>query len=270
MDALDPSATAAGTVRRVPARLLATALDLVLPQHCLGCQAPGAPVCHDCARPLRASPRRVAPTPTPVGFPPTWAVADYDGLVRKAVVAHKEEGRRDLAPLLSAALAASLRAAVDDAFGDTNPAGGPEIGARHRPGRPIPVLVVPIPSRPSSRRQRGDDPTGRLARRALAALAGSRPGLHRVGLLRHARGVADQAGLDAAARAANLAGALAARPLPRGVGRGPLVVIVDDVLTSGATLTEAARALHAGGAGLVVAAVVAATVRRLVPGGRDD
>jgi predicted amidophosphoribosyltransferase len=232
--------------RDVPARLLAAALDLVLPQECLGCGRPGAPVCPDCLQPLRGRPRRHAPTPTPAGFPPTWAVAPYDGVVRAAVVAHKEEGRRDLAPALAGALTCSLQAALGEATGRAD----------------APVLVVAVPSRRASRRARGDDPTARLARLAVARSGSARARL--VPLLRHARTVADQAGLDAAAREANLAGAFVVRQMPRWAGPAPAVVVVDDVVTTGATLAEAARALRRAGAGPVGAAVIAATARRRV------
>jgi predicted amidophosphoribosyltransferase len=70
--------------------------------------------------------------------------------------------------------------------------------------------------------------------------------------------VRDSAGLDIAARAANLAGAMRADG-PRG---SPRAVLVDDIVTTGATLLEAARALRAAGWTVPGAVVVAATARR--------
>jgi predicted amidophosphoribosyltransferase len=81
--------------------------------------------------------------------------------------------------------------------------------------------------------------------------------------LRHARRVADQSGLTHHDRADNLAGALMIRPrgrVPTTTGR---VVVVDDIVTSGATLAEAVRALRAGGVAVTGTAVIAATTRRL-------
>jgi predicted amidophosphoribosyltransferase len=74
------------------------------------------------------------------------------------------------------------------------------------------------------------------------------------------RRVRDSAGLDAAQRRTNLAGRYRARP----GAPGARLVLVDDVVTSGATLTEAARALRAAGEHLVLAAVVAATPRQVM------
>jgi predicted amidophosphoribosyltransferase len=84
-----------------------------------------------------------------------------------------------------------------------------------------------------------------------------------VAALEHRRRVADQAGLSAADRAANLSGALQARFDLRGLR----VIVVDDVVTTGATLAEAARALRAAGAEVTAAAVIAATARRPSQGG---
>lgn len=80
--------------------------------------------------------------------------------------------------------------------------------------------------------------------------------------LEHRRRVADQAGLTAADRAANLSGALQARYDLRGLR----LIVVDDVITTGATLAEAARALRAAGAEVTAAAVIAATARRTPQG----
>jgi predicted amidophosphoribosyltransferase len=75
-------------------------------------------------------------------------------------------------------------------------------------------------------------------------------------LLRAVRRVEDQAGLGAAARQVNLRDTMRARPHP-----GP-VVLVDDVVTTGATTREAQRALEASGVEVVGIAVIAATQRR--------
>ncbi|WP_225991356.1 ComF family protein [Actinomadura montaniterrae] len=81
-----------------------------------------------------------------------------------------------------------------------------------------------------------------------------------VGGLRQCRRVADQAGLGARARRDNLSGALEA--VGRAALAGRRVVLVDDVITTGASLAEAARALRAAGADVVAAATVAATPLR--------
>jgi predicted amidophosphoribosyltransferase len=82
----------------------------------------------------------------------------------------------------------------------------------------------------------------------------------------------DQAGLSAAERAANLAGAVRVGRVPAGLS-AYRIVLVDDVITTGATLAECARALRAVGITVSAAAVVAATARRPAglsrPHGRD-
>jgi predicted amidophosphoribosyltransferase len=88
-----------------------------------------------------------------------------------------------------------------------------------------------------------------------------------VALLRTRPGLADQAGLDATARVANLAGALRAHPpalrrLAR-AGRAVHVLVCDDVLTTGATAAEAQRALRDVGLPPLAVVAVAATRRRL-------
>jgi predicted amidophosphoribosyltransferase len=114
------------------------------------------------------------------------------------------------------------------------------------------------------RRSRGHDPVARTAAAAAAALRAHGERTVALPLLRHARPVADQAGLTAAERAANLAGALLARPGSATAVGGSALVLVDDVLTTGATLAEAARALGAVGCP-VTGAVVVAAVEHPVP-----
>jgi predicted amidophosphoribosyltransferase len=128
-----------------------------------------------------------------------------------------------------------------------------------------------VPSRPGSARARGYDPTDALvvaARRQVAA-TGRDARVARV--LRSHRGVRDQAGLDAAARRRNLDGSMAASSaVLRALARRPpsLVVVCDDVLTTGSTVGEAQRALAAVGVAVHAVAAVAATPRR--PPGRPS
>ncbi|GAB3962372.1 hypothetical protein GCM10029978_017740 [Actinoallomurus acanthiterrae] len=217
--------------------LLGAALDLVLPQRCAGCDDAGGLLCVACAALLRGPARVCPPRPVPPGLPRPWAVAAYTGAVRQMIVAHKERGRTGLARSLGAGLAAAVRAAAGDTEG--------------------PVLLVPVPSSRASVRRRGHDPTLRLARTAAGELARAGTAVSVARVLAHRRRVADQSGLTATERAANLAGALTAwRDL-----RGATVIVVDDVITTGVTLAEAARALRAAGARVCAAAVVAATRR---------
>jgi predicted amidophosphoribosyltransferase len=225
---------------RVLVDLPAALLDLVLPRDCAGCRAPGVGLCRACAAALHAGPRRTRPTPCPPGLPPLTAAAAYDGPVRALLLAHKEHGRLLLVRPLGAALAGAVALLA------------PPPGA----------VLVPVPSSPAAVRARGHDHARRLAREAAR-----RSGLRARPVLVPQRAVADQAGLDAAGRAANLAGALVVRHRLEGVD----VVLVDDVVTTGATLAEAARALRAAGARVHGAAVVAATLRRSGrPAGRSS
>ncbi|MDI5972562.1 phosphoribosyltransferase family protein [Streptomyces sp. SL13] len=133
-------------------------------------------------------------------------------------------------------------------------AGGCHAGAVSR----IPVVsLVPVPSSRAATAARGHDPARRMACRAARRLRRAGPAVRMVPLLRQRRAVEDQAGLTAAERLANLTGALAVvRGGERLLAEGP-VVVVDDLLTTGASLAEAARAVRAAGGTVLGAAVVA-------------
>ncbi|MEV6688895.1 phosphoribosyltransferase family protein, partial [Streptomyces sp. NPDC051130] len=122
---------------------------------------------------------------------------------------------------------------------------------------------------PSTRRQtraRGHDPARRIALAASARLRGAGVPARVAPVLRLRRRVADQAGLGARERWENLAGALEVRPAGMRLAGGARIVVVDDVMTTGATLAEAARALRAAGLRVAGAAVVAAPADAFRPG----
>lgn len=229
------------------ARFGAAAADLVLTRRCGGCGEPGAQLCPACAAALAAPAALAWPRPSPPLLPMPYAVAPYDDPVRAAINAYKERGQVGLARPLSDALARSVLAAWVSAGGS---------------GRE--VALVPVPTARAAIRRRGHDPVGRLAKDTAARLRAAGWPTHRLPVLRQRRHLADQAGLASAARWVNLAGALA---VPGDLARlvdGRPVVIVDDVITTGATLAEAARALRAAGAEPVAVAVIAATERRRI------
>nr|WP_218859788.1 ComF family protein [Petropleomorpha daqingensis] len=217
--------------------------DLVLPRTCAGCGVPGAVLCRRCGR-LLTRPHLAAPRRFPIGFPPTVAAGAYEGPVRAAVLAFKERGRPELGRTLGTALALATASVV--------------AGVAHTE----PVLLVPVPPSAAGLRSRGRDHVRELTRSAVAELRAAGVAAGEARLLRRRGRVRDSAGLSAAQRRANLAGTfvLAGAAPSRG-----LLVLVDDVVTSGATLTEAAGVLartRTVNATPVLGAVVAATPRR--------
>lgn len=129
-----------------------------------------------------------------------------------------------------------------------------------RPGRP-PVLV-PVPSAPSAVRSRGRDATAAIAAATVRRLPHDVGRVSMIKLLRPVRRLADQSELSESGRRHNLAGAYAARP--DGVRRvqDRPVILIDDLVTTGSSLTEARRALETAGLTVLGAAVIAATRRR--------
>lgn len=218
-------------------------LDLVVPVRCAGCGEPGASPCPICCAALIRQVPHLLPD-IGLGVPAVVA-AGYAGSVRGLLLAHKERGRQGLTPPLGAALAVAIRRVLTESG----------IGPGH-------VVLVPVPSRGSAVRARGRSTVTELARSAASRL--DAPGARCVvGTWLHpVRRLQDQAGLGARQRFRNLAGALEgdapqmARSSLGASGERP-VVIVDDVITTGATAHEAVRALVAAGHNVVGVAGIA-------------
>lgn len=199
----------------------------LLAASCAGCEEPGLLLCPSCRAELISQPRRES---TPDGLT-VHAALGYDGVAARCIRRLKGDGETHLARPLAGALAAVLAPAVSPS-----------------------TWIVPVPTSRRAFRSRGYRVPELLIRRAghvpqrLLSLA-ARP--------------VDQRGLGVQERAANVHGAMRARR----TGEGAEVVLVDDVVTTGATLDEAARALRAAGFRVAAAVVLAATPRRAGFGG---
>lgn len=234
-------------------RWTSTAGDLLLGACCPGCGDAALGLCPSCSDRLSdRSPRTALPSPPPPGFPPTVTAGPYDELFRQLISAHKERQ----AWLLTGALGRQLATAVQVLLHRTDPLPGSNR-----------LVLVPIPSSARAIRSRGRDATRAIAISAARWLrrSDSRP-VSVVSRLRPGRRLADQSGLSAQQRQANLAGAYRIRggaPAWRAAAAGPTAaIVVDDLVTTGASLAEARRALDEAGVTVLGAAVVAATVRR--------
>lgn len=219
------------TSTTVLTRPFTTIADLLLPLRCAGCEARGTALCTFCRHSI--DPGGLAPgvaPPAPIRRPespaPIYAVTEYQGRARTVLLAFKERDRRDLAQPLGQILAGTLLRIPDLA-----------------PARDGTWWLVPAPSRASAARRRGGSHLLRLARATAKALARYDEPAAVAPALRFAAGVRDSVGLDRAARTANLAGRVrfraSAAPPP-----GTSVVLLDDIVTTGATSAACSRELN--------------------------
>ncbi|MEK8072184.1 ComF family protein [Rhodococcoides navarretei] len=223
-----------------------TLLDLVLPLECAGCGAPGESWCSVCSVALFVPPIAVRPRVDP-GVP-CWSLGTYSGPRRTGVIALKERGRRSVARPFGRALAGAvghLREA-----GEIDP---PELSS---------LILICAPSRARAARARGGDPVLKCARIAAEQLVPERVLVPE--LLRMSGGVRDSVGLSAGQRQHNVAGRIEAVGVvrPRSDARVAgstdfTVLLIDDVITTGATLAESARVLTGFGVPVAGALVVA-------------
>jgi predicted amidophosphoribosyltransferase len=169
-------------------------------------------------------------------MPRIVAATAYDGLARRAVIAYKEHADRSLAEPLGLLLADSIELLLRDS-------------------RPEGASLTPVPGHRHS--TRGFDALGSIVRHASVALAarGRRVPVHH--LIRPAAEYLPLKGLGRDQRFAQISGAFEAVSARRREQR--TVIVVDDIVTTGATATEAVRVLLRSGVPVIGVATVAAT-----------
>jgi len=199
--------------------------ELIFPVRCLGCSALGLSICSQCRRNwhphIFRSTSRIAP------HFPIYSAVSYSPIAGKVLLAAKENGLIQADQLILHALKRALFHCVQDQG----------IG-----------ILIPIPSRPSIARLRGRQFVAELSKELTVETR-----LPTYEILTHTRKVRDQSSLDAKARIKNLTGAMRAQKYLSGKA-----ILIDDLVTTGATLHEAARALREKG--IEVAAAVTACV----------
>ena len=222
-------------------------LALAVPVDCVCCGAEDRALCIACDRNIRRLTRepfraeRGAPALMDVDgtvLLPVVAAGVYREELAQALLSFKRHGQHQLGDSLGRALAGAVRAATD----------GTEV-----------TCLVPVPTSSAAFLRRGFSPVHLLLRKVSRQL----PELPVVNVLEKNTGVLQlpggQKGLDRGGRARRVRGSMRVHRRGRKRLPGRRCVIVDDVLTTGATLSEAARALHLAGAVVTGAVVLAAT-----------
>lgn len=221
---------------------IAGLVDLLLPRRCAGCGVAGTGWCDECAAEIGGL-RRVRRPLLDTG-PPVYALGRYRAAARRAVLAYKEGGRRDLVVPLGERIADGLRVLAV------------EHGGAITTGRTC--HLVPAPSRRSAARRRGGSHMARIGAHAAGVRSGAGSDTRSADCLALRRGVRDSVGLNPGERLRNLAGHLVLRTdeilPPRS-----LVVVIDDVLTTGATAAGCVRLLDEAGHHVAAVLVLTAT-----------
>jgi predicted amidophosphoribosyltransferase len=227
---------------------------LALPVECVCCGKEDLALCAGCERRLRKLTRH--PFRAETGAPalmdtdgsvilPVVAAGIYREELSQSILAFKRHGQGQLRSVLSKVLAGALAAAYAGTDG---------------------MVLVPVPTSGGAYRKRGFSPVHLLlagvGRRCNDRHVGCTDALRKVRNLGAGAGLSGgQKGLGRGDRSRRVRGSMRAARGARGHSlRGRQCIIIDDVLTTGATLAEAARAIHEAG-GIVRGAVVLAATR---------
>lgn len=213
--------------------LVSDIADLVLARSCAGCEAPGSVLCPGCWSLLT---RDIIDRDLPDGAT-ARAATHYLGIGKSVVIAHKEHGWHALTPALGALLARAIVSITDE-----------------------PVALVPIPPHAHAVASRGTDPLADIvtaavrALRAVGQMGACAPLLTRT----HDAGALKLLGREERRQAVQSSFTVS----PRSTVVAGCVIVVDDVITTGMTVSEARRTLEAAGIPVRAVAAVASTPLR--------
>lgn len=212
-------------------QILGSISELLFPQRCISCKALGRRLCLTCSPEWKFENKSQTLKDHSGDKLKVFSSADYSDVARSVILAAKESSIKDADALILEALNFSLTNFLRSC------------SVTH---------LVPIPSRSQANRVRGRD---FLAETTADLAAGFL--LNSAVMLRHSRHVRDQSGLSHAGRRNNVGGAFVLIPMEV-EPQGARLLLIDDLVTTGATLLEAARALRYAGfevKGAVTAAV---------------
>jgi ComF family protein len=204
---------------------------LLFPTRCFGCRELGYSICSECRK--QWNPHLYQSRVTNLAV---YSAITYSPIAKNILLAAKEQGVKSADQLVRNAVSVSI----------------------HELFKKYPsCALVPIPSSASSNRRRGRDFINEIAISVARDL-----GVAVLPLLEHQRKIRDQSKLNVSNRHQNLAMALSIKPQFRGNYSGERVVILDDLVTTGATIGEANRALTRGGFKVQAAATACVALRR--------
>lgn len=215
----------------MPMQIFSELKYLLFPTRCFGCRELGYSICSQCRK--QWNPHLYQSRISDLAV---YSAIPYSPIAKNILLAAKEQSVKSADQLVRSAVKVAIY----------------ELFQRHSN-----CALVPIPSGASSNRRRGRDFVNEMAISVAKDF-----GVAVLPLLEHQRNIRDQSRLNIASRRQNLAMAFSIKPQFRGNYSGENVVILDDLVTTGATISEAKRALTRGGFKVQAAATACVALRR--------